>query len=106
MSNPIPKDQPFRSKRLRELAKEVPHCFYCKEVNHGQVVLAHSNRLNHGKGMGMKAHDVPNYLCELCHGVMDGRIKQTDPNTPLRIQLDGTYGSIVWLLKNGYLEVK
>lgn len=38
------------------------------------VVLAHSNELAAGKGMGLKAPDIEAcYSCSCCHDVLDGR---------------------------------
>lgn len=38
------------------------------------VVLCHSNKLEHGKGMGLKAPDTAAcFGCSSCHDVLDGR---------------------------------
>jgi hypothetical protein len=38
------------------------------------VVLCHSNKLEHGKGMGLKAPDTAAcFGCSCCHDVLDGR---------------------------------
>lgn len=38
------------------------------------TVLAHSNLLEHGKGMGLKAPDTAAcFACSACHDVLDGR---------------------------------
>ena len=41
----------------------------------GLIVLAHSNSLSHGRGMGLKAPDDVGsaYLCLSCHDFADGR---------------------------------
>jgi hypothetical protein len=42
--------------------------------NSETVVLCHSNRLEHGKGMGLKAPDAAAcFGCSDCHDVLDGR---------------------------------
>lgn len=95
----MPKSPPFRSDRLRRLAEFAPHCMGCLEIKPGMVVLAHSNRICDGKGMGTKAHDIPCYVCDECHTKID-----LEGNEELR--LEATYRSMVWLLKDGYVEVK
>jgi hypothetical protein len=43
------------------------------------VVLCHSNRLEHGKGMGIKADDkYACFGCSSCHDVLDGRANRPD----------------------------
>lgn len=91
---------PFRSQTLRDLAAKVPHCMYsrCRVMNKGQVVLAHSNHLCDGKGMGLKAHDVPCFICGDCH-------LQVDEHGRDDIRLDATYNSVAWCLSEGHLQV-
>jgi len=41
--------------------------------NPDTVVLCHSNRIEHGKGMGIKADDkYACFGCSACHAVLDG----------------------------------
>lgn len=62
----------YRNKKLLQLARH-HECQYCN-TDDGTIVAAHSNQLIHGKGMGIKAHDVfIAYLCAYCHDVVDGR---------------------------------
>jgi hypothetical protein len=43
--------------------------------NPDAVVYAHSNKLQHGKGRGLKASDrYGAYACSACHDVIDGRV--------------------------------
>lgn len=65
----------YENKKLLALAKESPRCFRCGDLNYGQVVAAHANMQSMGKGMGKKAADLPAYLCQHCHDVIDGREK-------------------------------
>lgn len=38
----------------------------------GTIVAAHSNLIEHGKGMGSKAHDgMAAWLCHRCHSQLD-----------------------------------
>lgn len=96
----------FRCKKLLELAKEAPHCMNCGVSNWGQVVAAHSNSQKHGKGMGIKAHDIPSFLCERCHDLVDGRSGNLDRETRQTIWADSMISSFVWLLDSGRLRVK
>jgi len=62
----------FRSKKLLDSARDIPDCTGCGAPNHGQVVMAHSNWSEHGKGMGTKAHDwAVAALCDECHKQVD-----------------------------------
>lgn len=102
----FPKISNYRNQKLRDLAKEVPHCMYCCEPNHGQVVLCHSNSQKHGKGLGIKAHDVPCYLCDRCHALADGRMgPHLDKRDRDLILYEGVYNSVLWiLLEKGWLK--
>lgn len=63
----------WRSKKLTQSAKH-ESCVSCG-ADDGTVVWAHSNEQFHGKGMGIKAHDLFGaYLCHRCHGIYDGQI--------------------------------
>lgn len=56
----------YRNKKLRESAKH-ESCVSCG-ADDGTIVWAHSNEQLHGKGMGIKAHDLFGaYLCYACH---------------------------------------
>lgn len=61
----------FRSKVLTQSANGEA-CVGCGAMD-GTVVWAHSNEQEHGKGAGIKAHDLlGNYLCFRCHQLYDG----------------------------------
>jgi hypothetical protein len=54
------------------------------------TVLCHSNRLEDGKGMGLKAPDTEAcYGCSACHDVLDGR--RPLPGWMTRAQLDHVF---------------
>ena len=56
----------YRNKKLTQSAKN-ESCVSCG-TDDGTIVWAHSNRQKHGKGMGIKAHDLFGaYLCSRCH---------------------------------------
>lgn len=60
----------YRNKKLTQSAKH-ESCVSCG-ANDGTIVWAHSNLSRHGKGMGMKAHDLFGaYLCNNCHQKYD-----------------------------------
>lgn len=92
----------FRSQKLLDLAKEAPCCMYCGAHNHGQVVGCHSNSQRHGKGQGLKAHDVVAYLCDECHRVIDGAGAREYREWMF---LEAVYQTTLWLLQSGHLRV-
>jgi len=60
----------YRNKKLTQSAKH-ESCVSCG-ANDGTIVWAHSNSQRHGKGMGIKAHDLFGcYLCFKCHSDYD-----------------------------------
>ena len=62
----------YRNKKILDSARDAPHCFGCGKDNHGQVVAAHANWLEYGKGRGIKAHDIfVAHLCNECHYLID-----------------------------------
>lgn len=59
----------YRNKALRDSAADEP-CVVCGET--GTTVWAHSNQSSHGKGTGIKAHDLLGlYLCGRHHQYYD-----------------------------------
>ena len=60
----------WRSKKLTQSAKH-ESCVSCG-ADDSTIVWAHSNEQRHGKGMGIKAHDLFGaYLCHKCHTAYD-----------------------------------
>lgn len=60
----------WRSKKLTQSAKN-ESCVCCGALD-DTVVWAHSNSQKHGKGTGIKAHDLFGaYLCYRCHTLFD-----------------------------------
>jgi len=60
----------FRSRKLLDLARG-QSCVMCG-ASDGTIVAAHSNLIEHGKGMGTKAHDgMTAWLCHRCHAEYD-----------------------------------
>jgi hypothetical protein len=61
----------YRNPKLLSAARDRP-CVLCGSV--GTTVAAHSNSLEHGRGMGHKAPDwAIAYVCQSCHDQIDGR---------------------------------
>lgn len=98
----------FRSPKLLKLAAKAPHCMNpgCGVPNEGQVVACHSNKQRHGKGIGLKAHDVCVYLCNNCHAKLDGHQHGWDGLQKEQVFAEALYQTFLWLLQEGHLEVK
>jgi uncharacterized CHY-type Zn-finger protein len=63
-------DETVRSRRLLDTARGQA-CVACG-TDDGTIVAAHSNLLEHGKGVGYKAHDCMSaWLCYRCHSEYD-----------------------------------
>lgn len=99
----------FRSPKLLALAKGAPCLIAVPGICRGNrqtVVACHSNWLDHGKGVGLKAHDCfIAFGCQDCHDAIDGR-------TPRIPQADRRYywqrgfeRTILWLFENKHLRV-
>lgn len=59
----------YRNRRILDEARNHP-CQVCG-ADDGTIVAAHSNSQRHGKGMGIKAHDIVCYACATCHRFID-----------------------------------
>lgn len=67
----------YRNKKLTQSAKH-ESCVACG-ADDGTIVWAHSNSSRHGKGMGIKAHDLFGaYLCHRCHTSFDAGLMRSD----------------------------
>lgn len=67
-----PKTSPIRqAARMQECTLRYPVCNF----DPATTVLCHSNRLEDGKGMGIKAPDsAAAFGCSRCHDLLDGRM--------------------------------
>ena len=73
MSEPNFKMGMYRNRKILRAANGRP-CAYCG-INNGTTVAAHSNRMEDGKGVGLKAHDCfVAFLCANCHREYDSGI--------------------------------
>ena len=102
----FPKEPPFRSQRIRDLAKDCPRCMFCDTPNDGTVVLCHPNGLGMGKGLSQKGHDLGAYGCASCHSLYDGRVKGWSEDEKVNEFYAASWWSMLWLLQNGHLGVK
>ena len=89
----------YRNKKLLALAKHSPKCFCCGATNDGTVVAAHANLQIMGKGMGIKAADIPAFVCATCHDAIDGRSKAVDFD-PEKEWYRAAVLSMRWVLEN------
>lgn len=95
----------YRNKKIIDFAKDAPFCMGCLKRNDGTIVAAHSNMLCHGKGRGMKAHDIfVAFLCSDCHREIDqGR---EHDGVEHRLYWTIAHGRTwEWILKNGLVEI-
>jgi len=93
----------FRSKKLLMSAKDVPSCMGCGADNVGNVVAAHANWSEYGKGMGLKAHDwAIAFLCESCHyGIDAGEMGRDEKKSSWAAAHAKT---LEWLFETGRLK--
>lgn len=67
----------YRNKKLTDSARN-HSCVSCMAPN---AVWCHSNEYYHGKGRGLKAHDLFGfYGCQACHDWYDGRSSIAPPS--------------------------
>ncbi len=69
------KENPYRNRRLLDLAKKAPICFSCRVRSNGTLVPAHANLASMGKAGQRKSADVVAFVCHRCHDLIDGRIR-------------------------------
>jgi hypothetical protein len=95
----------YRSPVLLKAAEHAPCCMACHRRNDGSVVMAHSNQLRDGKGMGIKAHDYRvAALCGKCHVELDqGKNMSWEERVSMwELAHRETVG---WLFSSGLVEV-
>lgn len=94
----------FRSSRLLSLA-DGQGCVSCGRQD-GTTVAAHSNLGEHGKGMGMKAHDgMTAWLCLSCHAELDQGRRMTREERRL-FTLESICKTYMQLWNQHLIEVK
>ena len=90
--------------KLRLSAKRAPHCFYCYRPNpDGNLLcLAHSNRLQDGKGMGLKGRDEMGAICcQQCHDLIDGRTGKLTREQAQDMHCTAHIRTLAWWRKEG-----
>jgi hypothetical protein len=97
--------------KLRKSAEHAPHCMNpeCLRPNHDKTcVLAHSNWQEHGKGVGVKTHDIFGaVVCQGCHDIVDNRnTKKNVFEVGYRRNLweRAHRATLVWWIQEGYLK--
>lgn len=101
----------YRNPKLTALARGAPCMVNVPGVcnrDPATTVWAHSNQLRHGKGKGIKAHDIFGALaCSSCHDFIDGRSRAgyrgaVEPVTYWQIAHERT---ILYLFERGLVGV-
>lgn len=96
---------PKKNQKLRDSAKDCPHCMGCKLQNpNGDLLcLAHSNQLRHGKGRGLKSADAEGaILCQRCHDYVDGRTG-SGSRADMRLYHETAHEkTVAWWIENRY----
>lgn len=92
-----------RSKALRNSAKD-EECVVCGSV--GTTVWAHSNEIEHGKGMGIKSHDLLGlYLCHNCHDAYDKRLNREQARKFFKEYYPSTMVKVAEKMASGELKL-
>lgn len=97
----------YRNPKLLKLAAEAPCCMNpgCGVPNEGNIVACHSSKQRHGRGMGIKAHDITAYLCFDCHNKLDGRVYGWDALQKEQVWAEALYQTMLWLFQSGKAKV-
>lgn len=91
----------WRNKKLTQSAKNEA-CVACG-ADDGTIVWAHSNEQKHGKGMGIKSHDLFGaYLCMACHHNYDVGMGLTR-KAKMELFRDWWEASMIVACEKGYL---
>lgn len=94
---------PYRNPRLLSMARDQA-CVACG-IKDGTTVAAHSNLGEHGKGMGLKAHDgMSAWLCHGCHHQLDQGGRMTKAERRL-FTLESICATYMQLWNQGLIEV-
>ena len=94
--------------KLRNSARDAPHCFYCGRSNTvGNLVLAHSNSLSHGRGASYKSLDYFGAIvCSNpggCHDQIDGRSGNLTKEEKRQMHQQAHDATLIWWIEEGIL---
>lgn len=70
------------------------------------LCLAHSNRLQDGKGMGLKSWDEEGAICcDTCHNIIDGRTNVgMDREQRQEMHRKANARTVAWWVREGYIK--
>lgn len=99
----------YRNPQLLQLAKGAPCLVAIPGIcnrNSETVVAAHSNSLEHGKGVGLKAHDCfIAFACSDCHDAIDGRSSRLPKEDRKHYWQRGFERTMLYLFENDNIKV-
>lgn len=93
--------------KLRESAREAPHCFGCytPNPNGDRLCLAHSNALADGRGAYHKSPDEKGAIvCFHCHDLIDGRRGGLSKEAKREMHRIAAQRTMKWWMQNGYIK--
>ena len=106
-ARPISQKEPrIKGTLLRASAQLCPKCMSCGKINYDghQLCLAHSNRIQDGKGRGMKSHDQKGAIvCDACHSLIDGRTGKLSREQMQAMHEAAHVKTVKFWILNGYL---
>lgn len=92
--------------KLRDLAPDVPCCMGCLNPNYDRqrLCLAHSNKAEDGRGMGLKSHDIYGaYLCDTCHTYVDNDMRSKSMRSDYHKA--AWANTMRWWIENGHVGI-
>lgn len=93
----------YRSQKLLDAARDQA-CVICGSV--GTTVAAHSNLVEHGKGVGVKAPDYRiAFLCMNCHSLVDGRVGKLTRDEKRAMWIDAHVKTVGILFEKGFVKL-
>lgn len=99
----------MHSKKFRELAKQCPECMLCglENPNGDLLCLAHSNRLEDGRGYGFKSNDLFGaFLCHNCHMMVDGIKGNLSKFEKRKKHNEAWQKSVRWLIEQNFITLR
>lgn len=92
--------------KLRESARDCPHCMSCglDNPNGDLLALAHSNALEDGRGAYHKSPDIYGAIvCQRCHDRFDGRTDKLPKSSKRLLHKAAWTATIRWWIEKGYV---